>query len=130
MTEADGRRPLVLAPQSLLSKWGFNDGDMPDDVADAWDELHPDRFVSVAWRDGVLPQLVREFLEPALDQDVTLTEIGTNHNPIRASTVNGIDVEEFWVGPHRDDEPRLTPETVEVPMAEVLRLCEVHARPA
>ncbi|GGK28165.1 hypothetical protein GCM10011583_70200 [Streptomyces camponoticapitis] len=47
-------------------------------------------------------------------------EIGTNHNPIRGLTVDGVDMTEVIRGDA--PEPMLTPESVDVPMAEVLRL--------
>ncbi|MEU0952535.1 hypothetical protein ABZ353_09280 [Streptomyces niveus] len=55
-----------------------------------------------------------------IEQDITVVEITTMHNPIRAATVNGADVTEVWSG--RAPEPTLTPDAVDVPMAEVLRL--------
>jgi hypothetical protein len=72
------------------------------------------------WRDGILPVLVRRFLLPAIEQDVKVVDISTNHNPIRAETVDGIDVTDFWYEP--GEGPRLTPEYVEVPLETVLEI--------
>jgi hypothetical protein len=107
---------LTLFSRCLLSKWGFNDGDDPDDWLDYCD-AHGIDYNEV---DFPLVELVRRYLLPALDQTVTVVEIGTNHNPIRAQTVNGIDVSAAW----RDREPELalTPEYVEIPMVEVARV--------
>lgn len=110
---------LWLHSSCLLSKFGFNDGDMPDEVAD-WLDAQGIDFNGTAWRAEVLGRLVREHLVPALARRVTIVEIGTNHNPIRASTVDDVDVEGCWYG--GQPSPVLTPESVEVPYAEVLRV--------
>jgi hypothetical protein len=109
-----------LFSSGLLSKWGFNDGDAPDDWLDWIEQQGIDWRIGGNWRDGILPALVRRYLVPELDQDVTLVDISTNHNPIRAGTVDGINVEDWWYE-NGDGEPRLTPEYVEVPYEEVLK---------
>jgi hypothetical protein len=109
-----GEPVLHLFSSGLLSKWGFGDGDAPDAWLDYCDELGVDYLPE--WH-RILTALVRRYLLPVLEQDVTVREIETNHNPIRASTVDGAEVEY----PH-DDSIRLTPECVTVPMSEVLRL--------
>jgi hypothetical protein len=110
---------FTLFSASLLSKWGFEDGDMPDSVRDAI-EAAGLRYEDVDWH-AVLAKLVRAHLLPALDQRVEAIDIETNHNPIRASTVDGAVVEACWYGDRPN--PELTPEWVDVPMAEVVRLC-------
>jgi hypothetical protein len=104
---------LVLMAAGLLSKWGFDDGDMPDAVDDRlFSQGH--EVPSDVWR-RTLARLVREHLLPALDQHVEAVEIDTIHNPIRASTIDGVNV-------HAAGALTLTPERVAVPMAEVLRV--------
>lgn len=113
MTEQPG---LWLFSESLLSKWGFNDGDIPDgylDWCDAHGHPYPDE-----WR-TVLRMLIRTRLAPVLDQRVEVIDIGTSHNPIRAEKVDGVDVTDCWYGKRTG--PTLTPEDVFVPYAEVLR---------
>lgn len=107
---------LTLFSSSLLSKFGFNDGEEPDDV---WDLLDRAGQTDLAdnWHE-VLIQLVEEYLLPALDQRVEVMRIETNHNPIRARTVDGVDVESM----HDSDEVELTPDAVEVPMERVMEL--------
>jgi hypothetical protein len=112
---------LLLISDGLLSKWGFNDGDAPDDWLDWCEERGIDWFALPSWRDEILPALVRRFLVPALDQDVKLTFISTNHNPIRAETVDGVNVEDRWYDSH-DSGPALTPEWVEVEMEQILEV--------
>jgi hypothetical protein len=122
---------LVLISSGLLSKWGFNDGGVLDD--DLYEELEEIGFWEADLRsvgdpaeafslsDWVLIRLVCEYLVPALDQNVEVVEIGTSHNPVRASKVDGVDVERCWYGDQPD--PVLTPESVVVPTADVLRIC-------
>jgi len=110
---------LLLASKGLLSKWGFNDGDAPGDWLDWCEERGIDWLALPSWREEILPALVCRFLVPVLDQDVTLAFIGTNHNPVRAGTVDGVDTEDRWYDAH-DRGPVLTPEWVEVTMEQVL----------
>jgi hypothetical protein len=107
---------LTLFSSCLLSKWGFNDGDAPDQWYDYCEGL------GVDWTKLEFPltALVRKYLVPALEQTVTVCDIETIHNPIRAETVDGQDVTEVWFG--RAPEPTITPAAVDVPMADVLRL--------
>lgn len=64
---------LHLHSGSLASRFGFNDGDAPDEVWDAFEYLDWHR---------VLVRLVREFLLP-LCPDAEVYEISGMHNPIR-----------------------------------------------
>ena len=108
---------LTLFSDGLLSKWGFGDGDNPDSWYDYCDD-HGIDSAQIAWR-PLLCQLVHRYLLPVLDQNVTVIEISTIHNPIRAETVDGIDVTGCW---YEDCGPSLTPERVEIPFEEVLRV--------
>lgn len=107
---------VILVTAGLLSKWGFNDGDAPDNYLDYCEErgLFPS-----SWRD-LLPRIVREHVLPVLDQRVEVTEISTNHNPVRAVTVDGVNVEDDWYDV--DAERILTPDTVAVPMAAIFAM--------
>jgi hypothetical protein len=107
---------LTLHTDDLLSKFGFNDGDDPEDWLDYCDANGID-YNEIEFP---LVQLVRQYVLPVLDQRVTVVEIETLHNPIRARTVDGIEVrgEDTVYG----DPIELTPETVTIPMAEVARL--------
>ncbi|MBL3669060.1 hypothetical protein JL475_24315 [Streptomyces sp. M2CJ-2] len=107
---------LTLFSSCLLSKWGFNDGADPDDWLD-YCEANGIDYNAV---DFPLVALVRTYLLPKIEQDVTVVEIETSHNPVRIETVDGQDVTEVWFG--RAPEPTLTPEYVEVPMSEVAQL--------
>jgi hypothetical protein len=99
---------LLLHSGGLLSKWGFNDGDAPDDFLE-WLQAS-----GYGWKTDwhpVLCKLVRDYLVPALDQSVGIYTCETSHNPIRAETVNGEEA---------DSDSELTPEFVEVPFSVVL----------
>jgi hypothetical protein len=116
MTDEPG---FWLISAGLLSKWGFDDGSLPDGYLDWLDDQgldYPDDDTEI------LRTLVRTRLVPALDQRVELVEIETSHNPIRATTVDGVDVEECWYG--RQEEPTLTPDAVFVPYRDVHAVAE------
>lgn len=116
-----GKPSLHLFSSGLLSKWGFNDGDAPDDWLDWCEEQGIDWMALRSWRHHILPELVRRYLLPVLEQDVTLVDIGTNHNPIRAEFIGGTDVTDWWTD-NSDGEPALTPESVEIPFGKVLEV--------
>jgi hypothetical protein len=107
-----------VASNNLFSKFGFEDGGSPDAWFDYWHD----------WRTppaGEIPdfpwaEVVRRYLLPALDQQVTVTEL-LNHNPVRAVTVDGVDVTGCWDGADLPW-PELTPAHVDVPVAEVIAL--------
>lgn len=104
---------LRLYSSDLLSKWGFNDGDMPDELRDYFDsagEAYPQD-----WH-VVLRRLVRDYLLSQIDADVEVYDIYTSHNPIRASRVNGVEVDNRAL----DAPVVLTPEYVDIPYSTVL----------
>lgn len=116
MTEEPG---FWMCSDGLLSKWGFDDGSLPDSYLDWLDEQgldYPDDDTEI------LRTLVRERLVPALDQHIELVDIETSHNPIRASRVDGVDVEDCWYG--KQPNPELTPDAVFVTYRDVLDLAE------
>lgn len=94
---------------SLLSKWGFGDGDMLDDLL--FDNGLP-------YGHDVLIRVVRNKILPVIQQNVEVYEISTNHNPIRAKAVDGIEVDDYNYNPNI----KLTPEYVDVPDSEILEL--------
>lgn len=62
----------ILSAKDLASKWGFDDGDLLSGIA------------QVGKSHSLLIASVRAFLLPLLP-DVEVYEIGTCHNPIRAT---------------------------------------------
>ena len=102
-----------LASQGLLSRWGFNDGDpYLDGGFEDWRDAHGLPLLTGAEEDWLLRHLVRTWLVPALDQVVEVVDIETSHNPIRASKVDGVDVDGCWSYPYDQSWPGLTPEAV------------------
>jgi hypothetical protein len=109
---------LTLHSWSLLSKFGFNDGDVPDEILDYMFEagVNP-RETPWDWHDA-LRAMVRKHLLPALaaeGHEVEVYDIDTAHNPIRADKIDGVVVDSL----DRDQWPTLTPEYVTVEWADV-----------
>lgn len=103
----------MLYASSLLSKWGFGDGDEPDHYLDWLDEHrlpHP-----ADWH-PVLRHLVRTRLLPLIVEDIEIYDIETNHNPIRAGKVNGVEIDDTRASNHGV----LRDVAVDVPFEEVL----------
>jgi hypothetical protein len=112
---------LTLFSSGLLSKWGFWDGMAPDD----WLDYCEARGVDYTRLPFPLTSLVRRYLLPQIEQAVTVVEIDTCHNPVRAATVDLQDMTDVWTG--RVPEPLLTPEHVDVSMADALRIALTEA---
>lgn len=84
---------ITLYGDSLLSKWGFGDGDMLGDWW--WDHFDQD---FPADEHAVLRDLVRTHLVPAIEAagiQLSVFDIETIHNPIRAEVVNGEEVDHY-----------------------------------
>ena len=104
--------PVVrLFSDGLLSKWGFGAGDIPDHV---WDHLD-----EIGWREwdwhAALRLLVRRHLLPALEQKVEVYDIHTIHNPIRASHVDGQEIDDTA----DNEDIELTPDHIELAWEQV-----------
>lgn len=110
---------IMLFSADLLSKWGFNDGDDPEEWLD-YCEAHGIDYNEI---DFPWVAVVRSHLLPVIEQAVTVVEIETIHNPIRAEAICGVGVSDYWTrrGDHRY---LLTPDSVDVPMAEVAKLVQ------
>lgn len=81
----------MLDAESLCSKWGFGDGDALDDWW--WDTYDEGPDVNT---DDLLYALVVAYLVPAIrdaGHTVEIERIGTIHNPVRASRVDGAEVD-------------------------------------
>lgn len=108
---------VTLYSSDLCSKWGFNDGDIPEHVM-AWCAENGVEPQVVDWHE-VLRALVHEHLLPALAEhhEVEVFHVVTNHNPIRAYRIDGQDID-ARSGPA----PWLTPDRVTVPADVVIAL--------
>lgn len=102
---------LQLDSRCLLSKWGFDDGDMPEHVIN-WCSRHGVDLSEVDWQKA-LRALVRAHLLPEIEKyhTVTLLDIQSCHNPIMARWVDGVQVDV-----HANDWSLITSVSVEVPM--------------
>ncbi|MGB0913288.1 MAG: hypothetical protein ACPGSW_06850 [Phaeobacter italicus] len=104
----------------LLSKWGFCDGNLLDDL------LYDSGFEGHDWLDfyAVLATVVREKVAPQVDQQLELADMtqGTIHNPMRAGCVDGVEVD--WRAGGREQQIVLTPEFVDVPVSEILAVAQ------
>lgn len=116
---------LRLSSDCLFSKWGFNDGDMPEEIMDAycfdasgW-EKGPHPFDTWDW-DATLEALVRTYLLPAIPHEIVIYNMGGPHNPVRAESVDGVEVsyEEVMVNPRA--KPPVATVVVDVPLTDVL----------
>lgn len=114
MTDLIPEGHFYLDANSLLSKWGFGDGDALDDWW--WDQF--DMAPDVDTHE-LLYSLIVAHLVPALRDrgyEVELERIDTIHNPVRARTLNGIEVDHYSLGDSRIDPPvwvTVSPEQVE-----------------
>lgn len=80
---------FLMDAESLGSKWGFGDGDALDDWW--WDNYGEDPSFNTH---RVLYRLVEDHLIPALAEwDIELVLIHTNHNPVRAEKVDGVEID-------------------------------------
>lgn len=91
--------------EDLLQKFGFGDGDMLYDLVE-------EHGLGVDHQD-LLAAVVERLVVPRLDQAVETYVIGPSHNPIRADTIDGAKA---------DIDSTLTPEVVEVLVADIIRI--------
>lgn len=117
---------LVLHATGLASKYGFSDGDLVRDfvlglVDDGWVDPEVEDWLWDSPDREALVRLVRDRLVPAIPAGLglELLELGTTHNPIRASRVDGLEVA---TGTDERAERLLEPYSVEVPWRDVIRL--------
>ena len=84
----------TISANGLLTKWGFGDGDEPDEVMDEQFGRHS-RSTSLLdlpgdWREDILIPVARDVLVPALPVPVECNYMtGSSHNPARAHMIDG-----------------------------------------
>ena len=102
---------MNLRADDLLSKFGFNQGDLLIDFRWGADINVIDPEAVVDYR-SALVALAQRHLAPCLDQNVVVEHVG-GHNPARAVSVDGLDMRPWlgWGGP----DITLTPAVVKVP---------------
>lgn len=75
---------ITLRSESLNYKWGFDDGDVLDDILySSGLSLERPRGAHLWYEHEVLARVVERFLLPLIP-GVDVFRIGTSHNPIRA----------------------------------------------
>ena len=126
---------MIFATNDLLSKWGFGDGDMLDDLLIdfggydytdlTWFTKSDDVGPFHGFEHMVLIAAVCAYVVPKIDQRVEVFVVGTIHNPIRAHRVDGTLVASY----DNEDGVTLTPETVEVEDATILALARALCVP-
>ncbi len=97
----------------LLSKWGFKDGDCLYDIEGMPEDVNARHL---------LADVVRAHVLPKMKQRIEVVQIETCHNPIRAKSVDGADVQDRW-----DDtqfEMPLEPDFVDVDDAFILAMAK------
>jgi hypothetical protein len=112
---ADTHEPgVTFVTDGLLSKWGFDDGDLLMSFMNAngfsvGDYIHGDLLVAA----------VRRFVLPRLEQRVEV--VSSLHNPIRATSVDGAAID-----PYRPEAcpVRLRPAEVQVSREDLIALAE------
>ncbi len=98
---------MVFNTSSLLSKWGFDDGDMLDEFCE---QHYYEAFdKSLQFDHELLCAVVKKHVIPKLDQKVEVITLRTIHNPIRVASVDGENVNVY-----EDGDIKLTPSTIEV----------------
>jgi hypothetical protein len=94
---------FTLDAESLLSKWGFGDGDALSDWW--WDNYGAE----LPFNDhDMLHALVLAYLVPAIHdaaREVEIIRIDTIHNPVRADTLDGVQVDHYSQRGWRIDPP-------------------------
>jgi hypothetical protein len=104
---------LTLYANSLLSKWGFGDGDAISDYI--WENLNDLAYKVNEHK--LLLHLVKKYLLPKLNHKIEVIFIGTHHNPVRAEMIDG----ENYSNWYEDDEwnNKLKPDSVDISVEDV-----------
>lgn len=110
---------LTLYSTGLLSKWGFMDGDVVDDWI--YDNGLWEKYKDIDDH-KILEELVGKYLLPKLNHKVSTCFVGTNHNPVRADSID----HKLYGNWYEDDEweNKLKPESVIIPSNKVVLLLD------
>ena len=110
-------KSINLNSNNLFHKWGFGDGDVLYDWW--WDNYDDSPPVD---KHDLLYDLVVRYLVPELEKaghTLDVIRIHTNHNPVRAETLDGVEVDwysETW----ELIEPEISVEITEVQIKEAV----------
>lgn len=129
---------IAFYSEGLLSKWGFGDGDMLDDLLYAYDfdfnqvtHFRPRGDIGLTYGTSheILITVVCAFVIPKLDQRVEPYAISTIHNPIRAHRINGKLVPGAVIIGDVKHDFVLTPTIVEVDAVTILKVAHALIAP-
>jgi len=107
-------KKIRFCTDSLLSKWGFCDGDKLEDLF--FSNINKFNNKSMGEHD-LLVLTVKKFIIPKIKNNIEIEEIITNHNPIRASKVDNKNIDWF-----NDTDIKLEPEYIDVNIEEIINL--------
>jgi hypothetical protein len=120
-TVIDMDEKITFFPSCLLSKWGFSDGDLLSDVMFDIRDVYPELTAALSDHD-VLVACVQKWVIPEVAHyGITVEQIGTSHNPIRASRLGGLDATSCWY-PALDDTPLDDAPPITVTVGEIVGL--------
>jgi hypothetical protein len=106
-----------------MSKWGLNDGDIIEDfLLDNELFSHHNESIFKNYDDFfyfdhiLLKKLVKKYIIPLIrrNHSIEFTEIiNTNHNPIRITIIDGIEVSNYYLD--KNKEIKIKPELISIP---------------
>lgn len=112
---------MIFHTISLLSKWGFNDGDILDG--------HPDeriRSLSYDEQHDLLFEVVQRYILPHLransGKPIRIVQLSTTHNPVRVSMIGEETTHHLWYEHTEGIESLLKPESIEVKDDDIVTL--------
>ena len=118
---------ITLHARDVLSKWGFDDGDLM--LHDQRCRAILEEFQGVTSHE-LLVAVVRRCLLPRLHQHVELAELVTLHNPARAESVDGVKLDGYGSPVDGDDYVDLTPDLIVVALDEIRAIADELSHPA
>jgi hypothetical protein len=108
MSEIDMNETIAFRTADFFARSGFQSGEL---LRSAMPHLNAGEM-----RD-LLVEVLQRHVVPQLDQKVQVSVLPTVHNPVRVTSVDGIEV--AWATPEHGRGPALTPATVTVELEDV-----------
>lgn len=108
---------MIFYTEALLSKWGFDDGDLLGEML--LEKLGEDYFKLD--QKEILFEVVRDHIVPKISNNIEIYYINTCHNPVRADKVDGIRVNDTG-----DNDISIVPEKIEVEDNIILEIANTH----
>jgi hypothetical protein len=107
---------ISFSTDHLLSKWGFSDGALLDELlrSEGYDHMDEDSDEWFEFARRVLCEVVERFVLPQIENEIKPYRVRGNHNPMRVYDVDGCHMGD-WL-----QEPELRPGEIEVEKQVVL----------